>query len=75
VPPRDKSSAVRLPTSTCRKIRREVESLTGDGGMITSPVQAEHLIRDGKADRVIIARNFCRDPYGIARRLRELDRH
>jgi 2,4-dienoyl-CoA reductase-like NADH-dependent reductase (Old Yellow Enzyme family) len=31
--------------------------------MITSPVQAVHIIATGQADAVIIAREFLRDPY------------
>ena len=45
------------------RIRREAEILTGAVGMITSPVQAEHIIRTGQADAVIMAREFLRDPY------------
>ena len=35
------------------RIRREAEILTGAVGMITSPIQAEHIIRTGQADAVI----------------------
>ena len=44
------------------RIRREAEIMTGAVGMITSPIQAEHIIRTGQADAVIIAREFLRDP-------------
>jgi len=33
------------------------------GGMITSPVQAEHILVTGQADAVMIARELLRDPY------------
>ena len=46
------------------RIRREAEIMTGAVGMITSPIQAEHIIRTGQADAVIIAREFLRDPIG-----------
>ena len=55
------------------RIRREAEILTGAVGMITSPVQAEHIIRTGQADAVIMAREFLRDPYWALRAARELE--
>ena len=54
-------------------IRREAEIMTGAVGMITSPVQAEHIIRTGQADAVIMARELLRDPYWPLRAARELD--
>jgi len=53
--------------------RREGGIMTGAVGMITSPVQAEHIIRTEQADAVIIAREFLRDPYWPLRAARELD--
>src|ERR1700675_502156 len=47
--------------------RKEAGIMTGAVGMITSPVQAEHIIRTGQADAVIMAREFLRDPYGALR--------
>ena len=55
------------------QIRRDAEIMTGAVGMITSPVQAEHIIRTGQADAVIIARELLRDPYWPLRAARELD--
>ena len=55
------------------RIRREAGIMTGAVGMITSPVQAEHIIRTGQADAVIMAREFLRDPYWALRAARELD--
>ena len=55
------------------RIRSEAEILTGAVGMITSPVQAEHIIRTGQADAVIMAREFLRDPYWALRAARELE--
>lgn len=37
--------------------------LTGAVGMITDAPQAETILTDGKADLVLIAREFLRDPY------------
>jgi 2,4-dienoyl-CoA reductase-like NADH-dependent reductase (Old Yellow Enzyme family) len=56
------------------RIRREAEIRTGAVGMITSSVQAEHIIRTEQADAVIMAREFLRDPYWALRAARELDR-
>jgi 2,4-dienoyl-CoA reductase-like NADH-dependent reductase (Old Yellow Enzyme family) len=55
------------------QIRREAGIMTGAVGMITSPVQAEHIIATGQADAVIMAREFLRDPYWPLRAARELD--
>jgi 2,4-dienoyl-CoA reductase-like NADH-dependent reductase (Old Yellow Enzyme family) len=54
------------------RIRREAEIMTGAVGMITSPIQAEHIIRTQQADAVIMAREFLRDPYWPLRAAREL---
>src|ERR1700730_17230101 len=55
------------------QIRREANILTGAVGMITSPIQAEHVIGTGQADAVIIARELLRDPYWPLRAARELE--
>ena len=44
-------------------IRRETGMLTGAVGMITEVDQANEIIESGKADLVIMAREFLRDPY------------
>jgi 2,4-dienoyl-CoA reductase-like NADH-dependent reductase (Old Yellow Enzyme family) len=45
------------------RIRREAGILTGAVGMITTPQQADEIIRLGQADLVLLAREFLRDPY------------
>jgi 2,4-dienoyl-CoA reductase-like NADH-dependent reductase (Old Yellow Enzyme family) len=45
------------------EIRRRANILTGAIGMITSAEQAEAILRDGKADMVLMAREFLRQPY------------
>jgi 2,4-dienoyl-CoA reductase-like NADH-dependent reductase (Old Yellow Enzyme family) len=60
-------------TSFAEQIRRDTGIMTGAVGMITSPVQAEHIIATEQADAVIIAREFLRDPYWPLRAARELD--
>jgi 2,4-dienoyl-CoA reductase-like NADH-dependent reductase (Old Yellow Enzyme family) len=45
------------------RIRRESGVATGAVGMITSPAQADTIVRTGQADVVLMAREFLRDPY------------
>lgn len=61
-------------TPFAERIRREAGVLTGTVGLITEPVQAEHIIRSGQADVVILAREMLRDPYWPLRAARELGR-
>ena len=50
-------------TAFAERIRREAGVATGAVGMITSPEQAEHILRTGQADIVLLARELSRDPY------------
>lgn len=50
-------------TKFAEAIRAQTGILTGAVGMITDPAQADHVIRTGQADLVLIAREFLRDPY------------
>jgi 2,4-dienoyl-CoA reductase-like NADH-dependent reductase (Old Yellow Enzyme family) len=54
------------------RVRREAGIPTGAVGMITSPAQADHIIRSGQADVVLLAREILRDPYWPLRAAREL---
>lgn len=45
------------------RIKKEAEILTGAVGLITSPMQAENVIRTYQADVVILAREILRNPY------------
>ncbi len=45
------------------KVRAEAEIATGAVGLITSPEQANQIIRNGQADVVLMAREFLRHPY------------
>jgi 2,4-dienoyl-CoA reductase-like NADH-dependent reductase (Old Yellow Enzyme family) len=60
-------------TAFAERIRREAGIMTGAVGMITDPVQVEHIIQTGQADAVIMAREFLRDPYFPLRAARELE--
>ena len=44
-------------------VRREAGIATGAVGMITEPGQAEEILASGKADAVLLAREFLREPY------------
>src|ERR1700683_4542660 len=59
-------------TPFAESIRRENAVMTGALGMITSAVQAEHILATGQADAVVIAREMLRDPYWPLRAAREL---
>jgi 2,4-dienoyl-CoA reductase-like NADH-dependent reductase (Old Yellow Enzyme family) len=45
------------------RIRRDAGIRTGAVGMITEPGQAEEILRSGRADLVLLAREMLRDPY------------
>jgi 2,4-dienoyl-CoA reductase-like NADH-dependent reductase (Old Yellow Enzyme family) len=45
------------------RIRSEAGIQTGAVGMITTPEQADHIIRNGQADIVLLGREFLRNPY------------
>ena len=53
-------------------IRRDAGIATGAVGLITESHQADDIIRSGKADVVILARELLRDPYWPLRAAREL---
>ena len=46
-----------------RALRQQAEIGTAAVGMITSPTQADQIIRSGDADMIFMAREFLRDPY------------
>ncbi len=45
------------------RIRREARIATAAVGLITTPQQANEIVASGKADMVLLAREFLRDPY------------
>ncbi len=45
------------------RIRREAQVKTAAVGLITTPEQADHVIRSGQADLVLLGRELLRDPY------------
>ncbi len=59
-------------TAFADRIRRETGIATGAVGMITSPEQADQIIRTGQADMVLLAREMLRDPYWAMRAAKKL---
>jgi 2,4-dienoyl-CoA reductase-like NADH-dependent reductase (Old Yellow Enzyme family) len=50
-------------TEFAARIRREAGIATAAVGLITSPQQADHIVRSGQADMVLLGREILRDPY------------
>jgi 2,4-dienoyl-CoA reductase-like NADH-dependent reductase (Old Yellow Enzyme family) len=50
-------------TPFAERVRRETGVMTGAVGLITAPEQAEHILRTGQADVVVLARELLRHPY------------
>jgi 2,4-dienoyl-CoA reductase-like NADH-dependent reductase (Old Yellow Enzyme family) len=70
----DVSSAGLVPTATislgpgyqtefAAQVRREAGLPTAAVGLITSPAQADHIVRSGQADMVLLGREVLRDPH------------
>ncbi|MBI5595844.1 MAG: NADH:flavin oxidoreductase/NADH oxidase [Elusimicrobia bacterium] len=53
-------------------VRRETGLPTGAVGFITEPAQAEAIVASGRADAVLLARQFLREPYWPLRAAKEL---
>jgi 2,4-dienoyl-CoA reductase-like NADH-dependent reductase (Old Yellow Enzyme family) len=54
------------------RIRSETGTPTGAVGMISTPAQADAILREGKADLIIMARELLRKPYWALDAAREL---
>ena len=59
-------------TAAAARIRREADIPTGAVGMITSPQQADTIVRTEQADMVLLARELLRDPHWPLRAAKEL---
>lgn len=70
----------KIPVGPCyqvpfaEQIRREADIATAAVGLITAPEQAAEIIRAGKADLVLLARQFLRDAYWPIHAARALGR-
>jgi 2,4-dienoyl-CoA reductase-like NADH-dependent reductase (Old Yellow Enzyme family) len=62
-------SNIKIPTGPgyqvnfAERIRREANIPTAAVGQITEPTHADEIIRNGRADIVLLAREFLREPY------------
>jgi 2,4-dienoyl-CoA reductase-like NADH-dependent reductase (Old Yellow Enzyme family) len=56
------------------RIRREAGIATAAVGNITEPTHADEIIRNGRADVVLLAREFLREPYWPLKAARILGR-
>ncbi len=59
-------------TPFAERVRREASVATAAVGMITDPAQADEIVRNGRADVVLMAREFLRDPNWPLRAARTL---
>lgn len=59
-------------TAFAARIRKEVGIATAAVGLITSPAQADHIVRTGQADVVLLGRELLRNPYWPLAAAREL---
>ncbi len=59
-------------TPFAERIRRETGIPTGAVGLITDPIQADHIVRTGQADLVLLGRQLLREPAWPFRAAREL---
>ncbi len=59
-------------TGFAELVKKEAGILTGAVGMITTSQEANNIIGTGKADLVLMAREFLRDPYFPLRAAHEL---
>ena len=50
-------------TKFAEEVRRKAEIPTAAVGLITSPMQADHIVRTGQADIVLLGREILRNPY------------
>jgi 2,4-dienoyl-CoA reductase-like NADH-dependent reductase (Old Yellow Enzyme family) len=71
-------SGVRVPLASgyqvpfAERIRREAELATAAVGLITEPAQADAIIREARADLVLLGRQLLREPHWPLRAAREL---
>jgi 2,4-dienoyl-CoA reductase-like NADH-dependent reductase (Old Yellow Enzyme family) len=50
-------------TEFAARVRKEAGIATAAVGLITSPAQADHIIRTGQSDMVLLGREILRNPY------------
>ena len=50
-------------TDFAAQVKKATRLITGTVGLISEPVQAEHILRTGQADLILLGRELLRDPY------------
>ncbi|MFT3962326.1 NADH:flavin oxidoreductase/NADH oxidase [Propionivibrio sp.] len=50
-------------TEFAERVRREADIPSAAVGLITAPAQADHIVRSGQADVVLLGREILRNPY------------
>jgi 2,4-dienoyl-CoA reductase-like NADH-dependent reductase (Old Yellow Enzyme family) len=55
--------SVNYQVDLAERIRKEAGVMAAAVGLITDPVQADSILMDGRADLILIGREFMRDPY------------
>ncbi len=50
-------------TEFAERVRRQAAIPTATVGLITAPAQADHIVRSGQADLVLLGREVLRNPY------------
>ena len=63
VPTAKFSAGPGFQTGFAARVRREADIPTAAVGLITSAAQADHIIRTGQADMVLLGREILRNPY------------
>jgi 2,4-dienoyl-CoA reductase-like NADH-dependent reductase (Old Yellow Enzyme family) len=63
VPTANPPSGPGFQTGFAARVRHEAGIATATVGMITAPEQADHIIRSGQADMVLLGREILRNPY------------
>ena len=63
VPTAKFSAGPGFQTEFAARVRREAGIPTAAVGLITSPAQADHIIRTAQADMVLLGREILRNPY------------
>ena len=66
-------NSLKSNTSIAEKIKKEVGILTGAVGLITTTKEGEQILDEERADLIIMARQFLRDPYFPLRAAHELN--
>jgi len=73
-PEQEAPSGPNFQVPLAERVRRGTDVAVGAVGGITEPEQADALVRNGRADVVLVGREFLRDPYFGLRAVGDLER-